>query len=510
WAEFYRAREGVSYWVDIDDSWLGDTEMSEHAPDFLAALNEAASHGLDINEYPVKKLEELLDSPPEAPADLAEVEIAMMSAYLRYYRHLTQGRYPKLAEKTGWFIKHRDYNEKAALQLLAEKGPHKALQEALPSVPEYELLRKARPRMLRIAQAGGWPKVEGDGLVRPGERSPEIPNLRERLAISGELTNAEPQGEAVNDPNLFDPATVAAFKAFQERHGIKVDGVIGPNARAMLSYPAKERLAQIDANLERLRWMPQHLEDDRIMVNIAAYYFRGYRDGEVDTEMRVVVGDEQHQTPAFSDKLEYMEVNPYWTVPNSIIINELAPKLVENPDYLAARNMSIYENWDYDSELIDPASIDWDEYAHSGKNFPYVIRQAPGLGNALGRIKFMFPNDYSIYLHDTPEDELFKEADRTFSHGCIRLERPIDVADFVLRNTANWDVGRVKAALQSMDNISIALNEKDRMPVYIYYVTAWADEVGELYFRPDLYKRDALLIDAFRKTKLEAQAASEE
>jgi murein L,D-transpeptidase YcbB/YkuD len=165
--------------------------------------------------------------------------------------------------------------------------------------------------------------------------------------------------------------------------------------------------------------------------------------------------------------------------------------------------MKIYENWDRDAGTIDPESIAWEEYMQPGAKFPHPIRQEPGLGNALGRIKFMFPNDYSIYLHDTPEGKLFAEADRTFSHGCLRLEKPLEVADFVLKNTPKWDLGKVKTVLQTTDNTHVNLGDGDKMPVYIYYATAWADANGALYFRPDLYERDSRLIKKFRERKLQ-------
>jgi murein L,D-transpeptidase YcbB/YkuD len=245
-----------------------------------------------------------------------------------------------------------------------------------------------------------------------------------------------------------------------------------------------------------LRWLPAKLADDRIMVNIAAFQLRGYRGGEQLIEMRVVVGDKEHQTPTFMDVLEYIEVNPYWSIPNSIVINELAPKLVENIHYLEARNMQIYEGWE-DDDTLDADDIDWDDYTDPEAIFPHVIKQDPGPGNALGRIKFMFPNQYSIYLHDTPEVNLFWAADRSFSHGCVRVHKPMVVADFVLRNTEDWDMERVRETLEDTDNTRIDLGKGDRMQVIIYYQTAWADDKGRVFFRPDVYQRDELLVAKF-------------
>ncbi|MGB1580068.1 MAG: L,D-transpeptidase family protein, partial [Nevskiales bacterium] len=413
WIEFYRSNADKAYWLRPDAGWLGGAKPSDAATALLEVLGQAHTHGLQPQDYAVQQLQQWADDMPGEPATLIKAELQFMQSYLDYYRHLAQGRYPELREESSWYIQQHDYSEAEALRRLKAQGPLAALDSILPAQGEYQWLREARSKMQAVVQAGGWPQVPSGPLLKPGMQSEVVPALRKRLAAAGLLT-ADDSSEA---GNLYDDNTVAALKVFQRQFGLQEDGILGPAGLAMLNYPAKKRLAQIDANLERLRWLPQKLADDRLVVNIAAFNLRGYRENKELINMRVVVGEEQHETPTFDDQLEYIEINPYWSIPNSIVVNELAPKQVENLNYLASRNMQVYEGWE-DDDTIDADDIDWDDYTDPEAIFPHVIKQDPGPGNALGRIKFMFPNQYSIYLHDTPETNLFWAADRSYSHGC--------------------------------------------------------------------------------------------
>ncbi|MDX1497340.1 MAG: L,D-transpeptidase family protein, partial [Salinisphaeraceae bacterium] len=416
WLAFYA--NGETYWLKPDAGWLGGAKPSDAAEALLKALAKANSHGLRPADYGLEQLKALADDVPEESGQLVEAELRFMRAYLDYYRHLAEGRYPELKEESRWYIEQNDYSEALALQRLRQHGPTEALELTLPALQDYALLRKARKKMQAVIKAGGWPKVPSGPLLKPGMKSERVPFLRQRLQAAGLL----PRGYSAPKPNLYDEVTVAALKAFQSQYGLQEDGILGPAGLAMLNYPAERRLAQIDANLERLRWLPQKLADDRLVVNIAAFNLRGYRNNQELINMRVVVGEEEHETPTFDDRLEYIEINPYWSIPNSIVVNELAPKQVQNVNYLASRNMQVYEGWE-DDDTIDADDIDWDDYNDPEAIFPHVIKQDPGPGNALGRIKFMFPNKYSIYLHDTPETNLFWAADRSYSHGCVRVHK---------------------------------------------------------------------------------------
>ena len=492
--DYYSQRDFKPVWVSLDTSLFGSPSTTQALEELIDAVQQADSHGLLQDNYSLDELQALHDAPPALPEAAAAGEWRAMQSYLQYAQDFAQGRYSQASADNAWFIPKPPFDHGSQLRQLDDSGVSDSLHDLLPQTAEYRRLQRARSNIVDIVDAGGWPTVDAEGLIQPGEHHAAIPDLRRRLSISGELDSAEAQGPAAEDPTLYDPQTVAAFTKFQRRHGIADDGIVGQEARQMLNYPASKRLEQIDANLERLRWLPRDLANDRIMVNIAAYWLVAYRDGEPPLNMPVIVGEEQNQTPAFHDTLEFLEINPYWTVPNSIIVKEMAAEAAQNPTYFSERNMVVQADWPLDSEVLDPSDIDWDNYADPDANFPNVVRQLPGPDNALGRIKFMFPNKFSIYLHDTPARHLFEKADRTFSHGCIRVGDPIALAGFVLKNTDGWDAARVEETIESREMTRVDLAEADRLPVYIYYSTAWVDEDDVLYFRPDRYQRDASLM----------------
>lgn len=500
--DFYAERDHRPLWLHLDRGWLGGAGWTDQATELLDAIKTAETHGLPRARYTPQALQtRLADPPPDAASARAEAEWALTERYLRLASDYSRGRFDDDAQTSAWHIARPSFSAAAALQALTEAGVTDALAAMPPQSDLYARLRDARPQLLRIIQDGGWPTIEAQGLIQPEDRHPAVPALRKRLIIAGDLAATHARDETAEDAALYDKTTVDAFIRFQRRHGIEADGIIGEEARSMLNYTATQRLEQVDANLERLRWLPRTLGDDRIMVNIAAYTLEAYRDGQASLSMPVIVGEEQHQTPAFDDRLEYVEINPYWTVPNSIIVNEMAPKIADDPQYLADRNMIVQADWPLDAEIIDPATIDWSSYSRADAQFPHVLRQKPGPDNALGRIKFMFPNQFSIYLHDTPAQHLFEEADRTFSHGCIRVAEPLALADFVFANTDGWDRQRVAETIESAQHTRVDLPDPDRLPVFIYYSTAWADADGVLHFRPDRYQRDASLMLAFRRAR---------
>lgn len=500
---FYRQRDFEPLWLETDAGWFRGTQWSERTRALTTAIGEVSTHGLPIERYTPAALRQRLSSDvPETAQERASAESALTRRYLMLAGDLARGRFDQDTQATAWHIARPSFSARAALDALVQDGLEHALAAMAPVSDDYARLRQARPHLQTIIDSGGWPSVEAQGLIQPGDHHPAIPNLRRRLAKAGDMEDITPHGGPASDPTLYDDATVKAFTDFQRRHGITTDGIVGEEARAMLNYTATQRLEQVDANLERLRWLPRELGRDRIMVNIAAHYLDAYRDGKAALGMPVIVGEEQNQTPAFDDRLEYVEINPYWTVPKSIIVKEIVHKIIEDPDYLADRNMVVQTDWPLDSDVIDPATIEWERYDSPDANFPHVLRQAPGSENALGRIKFMFPNQFSIYLHDTPARHLFEKADRTFSHGCIRVAQPMALADLVFAHTPGWDEAKVMETIESGEHTRIDLAAEDRLPIYIYYSTAWVDSDDVLHFRPDRYQRDASLMLALRKDRV--------
>ncbi|KKL28294.1 hypothetical protein LCGC14_2376570, partial [marine sediment metagenome] len=284
-------------------------------------------------------------------------------------------------------------------------------------------------------------------------------------------------------------------RSFQKKHGLKKDGIVGPKTRAALNVPAKVRARQIELNMERWRWIPRNLGQRYILVNIADFKLSLIENGETVMDMRVVVGRTYRRTPVFSSKMKYLVLNPFWNVPMSIAVKDILPKLRENHNYLSLQNMTLYANWQNGAPPIDPGSIDWSKV--NRRSFRYKLVQKPGPQNALGRLKFMFPNKFSVYLHDTPSKELFQKNIRSFSSGCIRAEKPVELAVYLLKDGSNWTREKIMAAINHGKNRSIGIPRP--LNVHLLYWTAWVDKAGEIHFRDDIYDRDRPLDKALQE-----------
>jgi murein L,D-transpeptidase YcbB/YkuD len=357
-----------------------------------------------------------------------------------------------------------------------------------PSSDRYDRTRLALEDYRRLAAGGGWPNVPEGETLKPGTTDPRVQALRSRLAVTGEVS-----GPATGDPAFFDADLESAVRAFQARHGLEVDGKVGRESLAALNVPVERRIDQLILNLERRRWMPDDFGDRFVFVNLADFHLKVVvaSGGEEDTifDSRVVVGTPYFRTPVFSDEITYIEINPYWTVPPSIARNELLPKIKKDPGYLAKNEYVLFDGWGESAKTLDPQNVDWTQVR--ADNFGYKIRQEPGDRNALGRIKFMFPNQFNVYLHDTPSKSLFGRASRAFSHGCVRVHEPITFAEFVLNGQEGWDEAKVREVIDSGKRTVVPLQTP--LPVHLTYLTAWVNKDGIVHFREDIYGRDALL-----------------
>jgi murein L,D-transpeptidase YcbB/YkuD len=338
-----------------------------------------------------------------------------------------------------------------------------------------------------IAANGGWPLVPDGPALKRGDRAAAVATLRERLRLESDL-RSQGKGE---DSASFDEALEQAVRRFQRAHGLEDDGVVSAATRAELNISAADRAEQLALNLERWRWLPQDLGRRRILVNIAAYQLQLIEDEEVVMSMRVVVGMQYKRTPVFSDTMRYIVLNPNWHVPRSIAVDELIPKVQSDPSYLERFGMRLLTTGP-DPQEVDPTTVDWTSVR--ADSFPYRFRQEPGRLNALGRIKFMFPNPYDVYLHDTPSRSLFDRAQRDFSHGCIRIEKPIDLAVYLMRRNSQWKRDAIEAALDEGTERTIYLPKP--MPIHLLYWTAWSDDDGTIQFRPDIHGLDQPLAEA--------------
>jgi murein L,D-transpeptidase YcbB/YkuD len=394
---------------------------------------------------------------------------------------------------TEWVLHRPEVNpigivEKAALG----ESLKKQLQAAVPTAYHYKKLQKALERYMDIRENGGWEQVLLFKKLKPGKRAKGVVSLRNRLLVTKDYIPCEESGE----DTLYDACLQKAVKHFQLRNGLKPDGVVGSVTLRELNRSVDERITTIRLNLDRLKWLNERASKRHIIINIPDFKLYFEEDGKLIQTMRVVTGKPNHPTPIFSDTVEYIVLNPYWNIPKSIIQKEMIPKLLKNPNAMARQGIEIHSGWGKDAEKISAASVDWSQYRYS-KHMPYRFAQVPGTRNALGKVKFLFPNKFSVYMHDTPSKHLFKRSKRAFSHGCIRLQKPRELLRTFSTFNSNIDFEKSQKILKGRKKTYINLQEK--VPVDVIYLTAWVDYDGKLQFRNDVYHYDKMQLKSFRK-----------
>ncbi|MEE4113659.1 MAG: L,D-transpeptidase family protein [Desulfobacteraceae bacterium] len=482
----YRDRKHLPMWMDA-------SLRLEKAEALAEAIDRAGEDGLLPLDYHQETIHELLAeigeqssaaNPEAVPADVwADLDLILTDAYLLFASHLAGGRVSPETLHTDWKVKTGPVDLSASLASAASTGDiEAALNPLRPAHIGYTTLRLALAQLRGLAAANGWPVLDVSNTLRPGDSSSSVGELRRRLAVSGDVG---PMG-VDEDSHVFDAALTSAVRRFQQRNGLQADGIAGPNTIGMLNVPVEQRIRQVVVNLERWRWLPHDLGARYIIVNTADFNLKAVENGDVAFQMRVVVGRPARRSPVFSAAMTYLVVNPYWNVPTSIAVEDILPALQKNVAYLAQRGIRVFQNWALDAPEIDPTTVDW--HAYHANHFPFRLRQDPGPYNALGRIKFMFPNQFAVYLHDTPNRSLFKRVQRDFSSGCIRVEAPLVLADFVLTGDHRWTPNALTQAIEEGKTRIIRLNHP--VPVHLLYMTAWADETDVIQFRSDIYDRD--------------------
>jgi murein L,D-transpeptidase YcbB/YkuD len=483
--EFYREREYRS-------AWSSGSELSPQIEPFLNILQRAGCEGLRPEDYRLDriqaKMKELRGDPSrQEPADratLADLDIFLTDAFLVYVYHLVNGRIDHHIIYPGWVIYRDSPDLTAILQDALDSGSiEEFLMDLLPPYPGYAGLKEEYIRYQDIAKRGGWPVIPTGPKMEKGTRDWRVATLRQRLIASGDLSLTEE-----SDSSMFDHALEAAVRNFQKRHGLKADGRIGRSTLAVLNIPAETRIRQIALNMDRLRWLPGDMGRRYIFVNIADFSLQVIEDEQVVMSMKIIVGKTEQRSCVLSRKMTYLELNPFWRIPDSIATKEILPQVKKKPEYLTKNNIKVFWDWGDRSNEIDPRSVDWSR-VRAG-NFRYKFRQDPGVLNPLGRIKFMFPNACEIYLHDTPSRHLFGRTRRDFSHGCIRIEKPIDLAAYLLQNKDSWTRKKILAEIRKEKRQVIML--PDPIDVHIFYGTAWIDQEGNLQFRDDIYRIDEI------------------
>ena len=477
--QFYEARNYQPVWTHTDSQ---RTQLET----VLAFLATAEDEGLDRHDYLLHHLTQLAESPSHSRHEL---EFLTTLSLLQFSSDLYRGRFTAAKIDPDWYISQPYFD---AVSFLSEAIDTDNLQHFLenlaPEIPSYRLLRDALAKYRAlVARQISWQHIPRTHLIRPNDTHPIIPLIRKRIAQAFDIHSKTEYNLALSKENetsqRYDIDLVNAIKAFQFQHGLNTDGLIGENTLNALNKTPLEKVQQLRINMERLRWLPRDLGNRYLLVNIAGFQLAAIENNQYILDMRIIVGRNYRSTPSFHSRITHLVVNPFWNIPTSIARKDLLPKQQKNPNYFSSLNIKVYPNYAYNSEPINPDTIDWTAI---GSGFPYTLRQDPGHQNALGTIKFMLPNRFSIYLHDTPSKELFDKDIRTFSSGCIRLEKPLQLARFTLRDDTSIEM--LKEQISSGKTIQI--NLPDPLPTYIVYLTTWVDSQNKIHYSPDTYERD--------------------
>jgi L,D-transpeptidase YcbB len=482
--KFYRDRNFRLGWFKKDD-------LIPQANTFIDVVNKAYREGLNPNDYKIKDFKQMFTRFEQTDKDDSaryllkqEIDVALTASYMNYASDFYRGivNYKKL-DNIEWSVRKNKIKLNKALEtILRERDSRYPYYQFEPLHEEYNQLRTALQQYRDIRKAGGWPKIEGVTKLKLGDSSTVVPLLRKRL-LPQNRWNVTGPNQFIYDQELSD-----AVRDFQARHGMKPDGALGPNTLKYMNVSIDERIDQIIINMERWRWVPKpkKFEEKHIFVNIPEYMLYARDKGQKVLEMRVIVGKTMNSTPVFSDKLEYIVFSPYWNVPTKIVVDEFKPKLINDPGWLERMDMELLNGFGKNAQPLSPYSVDWASIDE--KNFKYRIRQRPGPDNPLGDIKFIFPNEHEVYLHHTASETLFNQTQRGFSHGCVRVEKPVELASFLLSDKPDWDETRIIEAMHAGEEKYE--NLKTKVPVYIVYFTAWVDDQGKVHFRDDIYGHD--------------------
>ncbi|MFN0274838.1 MAG: murein L,D-transpeptidase [Chitinophagales bacterium] len=476
-------------------AWFNENGMLEQGSYFMNLLNHFDEEGLKDSIVYVsenQKLFSLVTDPGYffrgADSITAQLDMLLTSQFFVYAQKVWSGISEQQTKELNWYIKRKTIPFASILDsILTGKGSSFTANE--PVYKQYNLLKQNLKKYKTISkELSSWDSLKlptGVKFYKEGDSAEIIGEIQNRLILFGDLSEK-------SNPGLFDSATAVAVKKLQKRFGLKQDGAAGNNFFDAINTHPDSLLRKIVLNMERCRWVPYDLKGEYITVNIPEYKMHIYDNDSLVWDMNVIVGKSSTSTTIFNDYLEYIIFSPYWEVPNSIVSKEIVPAVKKNISYLTKNRFEVV-NTKY--EVLDPTTIDWQKY--SGSNFPYFIRQKPGADNALGWVKFIFPNSYSIYFHDTDSRSLFSQTQRSLSHGCIRVAEPQRFAEYLLReDSIAWPKEKIDSVMHSGKPTKVLLKEK--IPVFIAYFTAWVDDTGDLNFRKDIYGHDAKLEETLR------------
>ena len=465
----------------------------QNVNDLLNELKHIEEDGLSPEDYHLSTLLtqqlQLEQSKALEPSLVADYDILLTDSLIRLIYHLYFGKVDPENFHPNWEMtrKINDTDPVEAIEkILRSNQLADALKKIRPQLKSYDLMKAALKKYRGIQEAGGWNPVPYGPTLKFGMTDQRIPKLRERLAITGHLEGTDTKSD------YFDEELEKAIFRFQIRHHLVADGAVGKNTYKALNIPVKRKIDQIRVNLERSRWISRNIPDEFIIVDIAGFQIYYYQNFNIKWSSKIIVGKSSRKTPVFNSRIKYIVFNPAWTLPPTVLREDILPIIEKNPGYLQKMKIDVIDS---KGMTIDPYSIDWSSY--SGKNIPYTFRQEPGPHNSLGRIKFMLPNKYSIYLHDSPSRSLYALEDRAFSSGCIRVEKSIELAEILLNDPENWNQKNIQNLIGTLKTKRVNLPKP--MPISLFYWTIRFDEKGDIIFKKDIYDRDREVLNGLNE-----------
>ncbi len=479
--KFYTNREFELAWTS-----------QKNKRDLIESLESSYDEGLSPEDYHLDRIRKLMaksDKAKLSKTETAEFDLLMTDALILYASHLLDGKLEQSDIRKKWDVERNSgpANPDSLLTItLHNQNIKQVLEDFKPHHYMYNLMKFHLKRLRKESAEGGWPRVSDGEVLKPGDTAARVSEIRKYLLAVGDLKES-----LVENKNIFDKDLEEGVKKFQWRHKLTQDGIIGKGTVEQMQVPVEDRIDMLLLNLERTRWIFHQPDEDFLLVNIAGFHVKRFTNRKEVFNSRAIVGKYHKESPIFKGVMEYIVINPTWTLPYSIATHETLPNLKKDPGYLEEKHMEVMDS---KGKILDPSSIDWNQY--SSGNFPFIIRQKAGPWNALGEVKFIFPNKYAVYLHDTPSRGLYNQQDRAFSHGCIRTEDKWGLLMSLMNDPEVWNMEKINKILESGETTKINLPKP--INIYLIYLTAAVDQDNNLMFMKDVYKRDAAVLKALK------------